>query len=195
MTTHDHHSQKKTIDDALQFHGHMCPGLALGFRMAYAAMEALDCSRADDEELFAIVENDACGVDALQVITGCTMGKGNLFFKNYGKMAFTIMKRNSGEAVRVAPSHEQNRRRTKSSMSPEDRQAMVDWILSAPAADVVAVQRIVLEPHPYARIRKSIDCTRCHEAVMESRIRLHAGDFVCIPCAEILEHQPQPTGR
>ncbi|HTY36208.1 MAG TPA: FmdE family protein [Bacteroidota bacterium] len=192
MTTHKSTVQETTIEVIKEFHGHICPGLALGFRMAKAAMEALGCSRADDEELTAVVENDACGVDALQVITGCTMGKGNLFFKDYGKMSFTIMKRNTGEAVRVTPSQEQNKRRSKSSMSPEDRQAMTDWILSAPVSDVVAVQKISLEAQPYARIRKSVDCSRCHEAVMESRIRVHAGNYVCIPCAEILERQPQP---
>jgi hypothetical protein len=54
-----------TYDDIVQFHGHECPGLAIGYRMATAAMEALESFRAEDEELVAIVENDACGVDAL----------------------------------------------------------------------------------------------------------------------------------
>jgi len=191
MIHHEHSHTSASLDDVGQFHGHVCPGLVLGYRMACAAMEALGCNRADDEELIAVVENDACGVDALQVVTGCTMGKGNLFFRDYGKMAFTILKRNTGEAVRVVPSQEQNRRRSLSSMSPEDRQTMIDWITTAPDSDVVEFKKISMEPQPYAKIRKSIDCSRCHEAVMESRIRMHAGNFVCIPCAEYLERQPQ----
>jgi formylmethanofuran dehydrogenase subunit E len=50
--------------------------------MATAAMESLEMFRAKDEELVAIVENDACGVDALQCVAGCTLGKGNLLFRD-----------------------------------------------------------------------------------------------------------------
>ena len=79
-----------TYEEIIQFHGHDCPGLAMGYRMATAAMKNLESFRADDEELVAIVENDACGVDALQCITGCTFGKGNLLFRDYGKHVYTI---------------------------------------------------------------------------------------------------------
>ena len=64
-----------TYEEIIQFHGHGCPGLAIGYRMATAAMESLELFRAEDEELLAIVENDACGVDALQCVAGCTFGK------------------------------------------------------------------------------------------------------------------------
>ena len=59
-----------TYEEIIQFHGHECPGLAMGYRMATAAMNELDSIRAEDEEIVAIVENDACGVDALQCVTG-----------------------------------------------------------------------------------------------------------------------------
>ena len=64
--------------EIINFHGHECPGIAIGYRMAVAGMEALDSIRSEDEEIVAIVENNACGVDALQCVTGCTFGKGNL---------------------------------------------------------------------------------------------------------------------
>ena len=64
-----------TYEEIIQFHGHDCPGLAMGYRMATVAMDKLDSFRAEDEEIVAIVENDACGVDALQCVTGCTFGK------------------------------------------------------------------------------------------------------------------------
>ena len=90
-----------TYDEIVQFHGHECPGLAIGYRMATAAMETLESFRAEDEELVAIVENDACGVDALQCVTGCTFGKGNLLFRDYGKHVYTIYCRSSRLGVRV----------------------------------------------------------------------------------------------
>ena len=90
-----------TYEEIIRFHGHECPGLAMGYRMATAAMEKLDSIRSEDEELVAIVENDACGVDALQCLTGCTFGKGNLLFRNYGKQVYTLYSRSTREGVRV----------------------------------------------------------------------------------------------
>ena len=57
--------------------------------------------RSEDEEIVAIVENDACSADAVQVITGCTFGKGNFIHKDYGKMALTLLSRNTGRGVRI----------------------------------------------------------------------------------------------
>ena len=54
--------------DLISFHGHSCPGLAIGYRMTKAALAFLSGSRSEDEELVAIVENNACGVDALQYL-------------------------------------------------------------------------------------------------------------------------------
>jgi len=68
------------------FHGHVCPGLSIGFRAAKAGMRYLQAMRAEDEELVAVVETDACSADAVQVLTGCTFGKGNFIYKDYGKM-------------------------------------------------------------------------------------------------------------
>jgi len=73
------------LQRAVIFHGHFCPGLAIGYRAAQIAMDALRTDRAEDEELVAIVENDSCAVDAVQVLSGCTFGKGNLIFRDHGK--------------------------------------------------------------------------------------------------------------
>ncbi|MCK5248068.1 formylmethanofuran dehydrogenase subunit E family protein, partial [Candidatus Bipolaricaulota bacterium] len=87
--------------EVAQFHGHVCPGLAIGYRMTLAALACLSEHRAEDEEIVAIIENDACGVDALQYLSGCTFGKGNLIFDDYGKSVYTLYSRTTGEGVRV----------------------------------------------------------------------------------------------
>ena len=168
-----------TYEEIIQFHGHECPGLAMGYRMATAAMSELDSIRAEDEEIVAIVENDACGVDALQCVAGCTFGKGNLLFRDYGKHVFIIYCRSSGSGVRVyfhgdgipAGLH-------------EDRSALTNWILSASTDSLLSVEPIsVPEPEP-AEIRDSIPCSLCGENVMESRINQLGGKPTCIPCVE-----------
>ena len=72
-----------SFDDAIAFHGHACPGLAMGYRVAVAAMARLCANRSEDEDLVTVVENDACSVDAVQLICGCTFGKGNLIFQDH----------------------------------------------------------------------------------------------------------------
>ena len=91
---------KETIDRTVAFHGHWCPGLAGGIRAAEWALSELG-ARSEDEELVAVVETDMCGVDAIQYLTGCTFGKGNLVYRDYGKNAFTFYRRSDGKAARL----------------------------------------------------------------------------------------------
>ena len=81
------------LKTCVEFHGHLCPGVVIGYCTAKLGMRELSARRAGDEELIAIVENDTCAVDAIQVLTGCTFGKGNLFFRDHGKMVFTFATR------------------------------------------------------------------------------------------------------
>jgi len=165
--------------DIVRFHGHTCPGLAIGYRMALAAMDTLKAVHAGDEEIVAIVENDACGVDALQCLTGCTFGKGNLVFRDFGKQAYTLFSRSTGKGVRVL---------FHGKGTPEglrdDKKAFAEFILAAPANELITVRLVTIDPPEQARIRKSITCAGCSEQVMETRIREINGRKLCIPCAE-----------
>ncbi|GAB4344804.1 MAG: FmdE family protein [Desulfobulbaceae bacterium] len=168
-----------TYEEIIRFHGHDCPGLAIGYRMAMAAVEALESERAADEELVAIVENDACGVDALQCVTGCTFGKGNLQFRDYGKQVYTVYSRKTRSGVRV---HFHGRGIDEEKR--KDRTNFIGFLLSAPPEKILSVTPVTItEPEP-ARIRKSVPCSVCGEAVMETRVRMRGGKPVCIPCDE-----------
>ena len=164
------------FEEVADFHGHVCPGLAIGYVMSKAALKALADARAEDEELVAVVENDACGVDAVQYLTGCTFGKGNVIFKDYGKQAYTFYHRASGKAVRVVPAPGKH-------PAGETREERMRWLLSA-GDDAVEVQEIAIPAPEYARIRNSVDCAFCGERVMETRARIREGKTSCIPCAE-----------
>ena len=168
-----------TYEEIVRFHGHECPGLAIGYRMATAAMDSLESLRAEDEEMVAIVENDACGVDALQCVTGCTFGKGNLLFRDYGKRVYTIYCRSSRSGVRV---HFHGKEIPQAVQ--KDRKALARWILSAPSDRILCVTPTSIpEPEP-ARIHDSLPCAFCGEGVMEARIRQLNGKPACIPCYE-----------
>jgi len=164
---------KELWKKCVEFHGHECPGLAIGFRACEIAVEKLNLTFSKDEEVVCITENDACGVDAVQVITGCTMGKGNLLFKDRGKMAFSFIKRKTGEGIRVVlkPSNRE--------MSREERQK---YILEAPQEDVFDIKPLNTKLPERARLFNSIVCEECGEATAEHRIRIQNNKKVCLDC-------------
>jgi formylmethanofuran dehydrogenase subunit E len=190
------------FEEAVKFHGHRCPGLALGYRAAGIAMEELHATRSGDEDLLAIVENDACGVDAIQYVTGCTIGKGNLIFRDFGKQAYTFINRTTGDAVRISQRTEfALRRREQGSQeirakvmagtaTPDEeaefcRQSnrTVEEILAMPGEEIYKVEHVRPEVPEKARIFRSHPCAVCGEMVSESRSRVLDGKIVCIPCA------------
>jgi formylmethanofuran dehydrogenase subunit E len=169
--------------EIVSFHGHSCPGLAIGFRMSTAAMAKLGLSRSGDEEIVAIVENDACGVDALQYVSGCTFGKGNLVFRDYGKNAYTLFSRKSGRGIRVVFHGD-----GVSDLLREDRKAYAEFIMNCPDELIIELQPAVFNMPASARIRNSVICPLCREKVMESRLITVKGRSICIPCSEIEGH-------
>jgi formylmethanofuran dehydrogenase subunit E len=168
------------FEDCVRFHGHACPGLALGYRVAVAAMNWLAAHRSGDEDLVAVVENDACGVDAVQCVCGCTFGKGNLIFHDRGKHVYTFYDRASGKGVRIyAEPPEQ-----VAPAGADPRKARRDWLLTLPD-DAWLRMSAPTEPLPdKARIRQSARCVRCGERMMETRLRQLDGQSMCMDCAE-----------
>jgi formylmethanofuran dehydrogenase subunit E len=190
-----------TFDDCIRFHGHSCPGLVMGFHAATTAMKALGVTRPEDEDLVAICETDACGVDAIQVIAGTTAGKGNLVIHDYGKHAFTFYNRKNGKAVRVIIRRDEEtessdmvdlRRKVFGGTATEKEteqfhtlmhKATAD-LLKAPAEKVLKVEEIRMEAPKKARIFASVACECCGEPVADAKMRVVNGKRVCIPCAE-----------
>lgn len=168
----------------IAFHGHMCPGLAIGYRATTAALEQLGIERAADEELIAIVENDSCSVDAVQQLAGATFGKGNLFFRDWGKQVFTFARRDSNRAIRVAVRPD-TREAPASSSSPgiDARQQRIDYILDAPADTLFDIRETTIELPPRAEIHRSVICDNCGEPAMETRTVEQHGKRLCLSCA------------
>ena len=171
------------LDEVVRFHGHLCPGLAIGFRAAKLALERLGAQRAKDEELIAVVENDSCSVDAVQCLTGCTFGKGNFFFKDHGKQVFTFALRPSGRAVRISL---KRRDRRQGEPPVEDREARTSWVLNAPTEQLFDVRETEIAMPAEAVIRKSVVCDHCGEEAMPCRTRKDGLRTLCIPCAQDL---------
>ncbi len=186
------------LRETVQFHGHLCPGLALGYRVAKAALRELKADRPQDEELVAVVENDACAVDAIQYITGCTFGKGNLIFRDYGKHVYTFFNRRTGQGVRISEDYRgfesdsrfpalRKRQEAGEDVARELEQYKMEKtaaILQAGEKELLTITAAAALPPAEAKIRASLRCAQCNEKFMESRSRKKDGKTVCIPCFE-----------
>ncbi len=174
---------RELLNAAIAFHGHTCPGLMIGYRAALIALRELGIRRAQDEELVAIVENDACSVDAIQVLTGCTFGKGNLIFRDWGKQVFTFGRRNDGRMLRIALRYEtRHPPQTEGLTDEERRKVRIEYLLSAPDDDLYDVQWVDQPLPEPARLFKTVRCSQCGEGVAESRAHLRDGQVVCPSC-------------
>ncbi len=193
------------LKKVVEFHGHICPGLAYGYRVAKAALQELG-PRSRDEELVAIVENDSCSVDAIQVMTGCTFGKGNLVFRDLGKSVYTFFSRSTGKGVRISVDFEydetpQETVARKKYTSGDRSDDIMQIIAESKAKKIQSIldtsEDKLLKKTPIsetsevsealpakARIYPSVRCASCKEKTMEPRIRLNNGNLVCMSCAE-----------
>jgi formylmethanofuran dehydrogenase subunit E len=196
---------QEIIQQTISFHGHWCPGLAIGIRAAEWALQEI--GKATDEEIVAVVETDMCAVDAIQYLTCCTLGKGNLIHKDYGKNAFTFYRRRDGKAARLVarpaiygdtgPTLARlNTKMLDQGLSEEEgklwqkmRAAISKRIMEADLMDLFEIKRPV-DPIPkMARILAPMVCESCGETVMETRTRHFGGQLLCIPCFESRERR------
>lgn len=165
--------EKTMWEKSVEFHGHECPGLAIGYKACVAAITKMGLRFSSDEEIVCVTENDACGVDAVQVITGCTFGKGNLLYRGTGKMAFSFYNSSTGESLRMI---------TKPSSEEMDRQQRQEYILNSPVDQLFNFSKPMFELPEKARIFTTVECDLCGEGAPEHKIRFNDGKKVCLDC-------------
>lgn len=160
------------------FHGHMCPGLAIGFKACEGAIEelGLDASKlpAIDEEVVCVTENDACGVDAVQILLGCTYGKSNLIPRLRGKMAFSFFVRDTDKRVRLVLTAEND--------GSMDRNEFQSYLLEHPYSELFSIGEPDYDLPEPARLFSSQPCASCGESTAEYALRVQNGKLVCSDC-------------
>ena len=149
-------NEKELWEKCAAFHGHVCGGLTIGYKAALYAIKLLDLTFSEDEETVCICENDACGVDAIQVMLGCS-------FYN----------RKNGKSVRLVL-----KKRPKN-MSKEESFVYFQECKSEDMFDVKPVRIELPEP---ARLFNSMECEECGETAAETYIAVQNGKHVCIDC-------------
>lgn len=190
----------EAIASAQRFHGHWCPGLATGIRIAEMALREIGSST--DEEIIAVAECDNCSIDAVQFLTGCTVGKGNLRIENIGKTAFRFYRRSDGKAIRIVrkprPTKQDDPHGTDlrdryaaGNLTPREqeeyarmRERQCDSIMAAELDDLLECKSCDVPMPPRALMTDSLICDRCGEEVMETKTRNFRGRVLCLRCFE-----------
>ncbi|MBW2144681.1 MAG: TraR/DksA C4-type zinc finger protein [Deltaproteobacteria bacterium] len=197
--TEDTLLSEKDFKNCADFHGHICPGLSIGYRAARAGLDWLKEHRALDEELVAIVETNSCSTDAIQVLTGCTFGKGNLIFKDHGKHVFTLLGRQTGRGVRLSlkpgvislnQRHRELFQKIKSnSASEKEREEFLELhrqksaeILEKPLEEMFTINPAQTALPAKAEIEPSNPCEECGEPTMRTKLVEKHGRSLCKDC-------------
>lgn len=181
---------------AVEFHGHICPGIAMGYRVAKYAKEHYP--RSKDEELVCIAENKSCSVDAVQSLLGCTAGKGNLIQVDNGKQVFTFYSRDQNRALRIYFKGDVfknmdalRQKAVAGKLTAEEkkefeglRSQVIEDILSGKDGDLLSVKEVDIPAPEKARIYPSLKCQECGEAFMEILGRTAGGKVLCKDCFE-----------
>jgi len=193
---------KQILMDALKFHGHKCYASVAGVRAGLAALRTLGVRRSGGTQLYGIAElgedhGGMCFGDGLQYTTGCTFGKGNIRKEPYGKLAFTLIDKASGRAVRVSYKPNLQKQISESAfmrkrglgVMPDDipeaeQMELVDLVWNAPEEDVVAIGPVFqYKAEWFPEVMGFIPCASCGELVAKAYVRLVGEKQVCIPCS------------
>jgi formylmethanofuran dehydrogenase subunit E len=186
------------LAEAGRLHGHLCPGQVLGVRMAIAGCDRLDIADPKtSKRLMVFVESDRCGTDAVQTVTGCTLGKRTLKLVDHGKLAATFMDLESGRAVRVCARESAREAAQRFAPAGTDRhQAQLHAYKTLPEDELFTIEdvRVDLDEadlpgRPHTRVL----CARCGEGVNDGRHSEAAGQALCRACAGARYYQLAPA--
>ncbi len=163
----------KTWNDCVAFHGHECGGLTIGYKASLYAIELLKLEFSEDEQVVCISENDACGVDAIQVMLGCSVGKGNLLFHIRGKSAYSFYNRKTGKSVRLVLKPK------PAGMTKEESFAYYQGCFPE---EMFEVKETTLSVPEKAQLFESYVCDICGEATGAKWMQTVGDKKLCLDC-------------
>ena len=179
------------LQDSLKIHGHVCPGQVLGVRMSMLGLREIrieDPKGRDRKSIMVFVETDRCATDAVQSVTGCSLGRRTMKFLDYGKMAATYLNLKTGRSVRVVAKEES--RQTAKEYFPEIEnkyEAQFEAYKIMPDGELFDVMEVLVKVNPEdmpGRPLRRIQCDSCGEHVQDFREVYRDGKILCRPCAD-----------
>lgn len=185
------HDFEKVLNESVRIHGHLCPGQVLGVRMAMYGLDLVDIPDprgADRKKLYLFVEIDRCATDALQSVTGCSLGHRTMRFMDYGKMAATFVNLESERAVRVVAKEETRWKAKDYFPEIEDKyQCQLEAYKVMPDDELFYREYVhvtIPEEDMPGRPLGRVCCSECGEHVQDMREMRDNGRILCRSCAQ-----------
>jgi formylmethanofuran dehydrogenase subunit E len=153
---------RETLQRCVDYHGHFCAGQSLGVRIAKKGLEL--ASPEDVKDLIVFIENDRCIADAVLIATGTRLGRRNLKYVDYGRMAATFINLKDGVAWRVSL-----KPRDSANDAGEDAKEL---ILTVPDGELLNWKKVRValkkEDLPGKPLR-AVLCAKCGEKVFDGK--------------------------
>jgi len=156
----------ETLQRCIDYHGHFCTGQSLGVRLAKKGLELV--APEDVKDLIVFIENDRCIADAVLMATGTRLGRRNLKYVDYGRMAATFINLKTDIAYRVSL-----KPRDSANDAGEDAK---ERVLAVPDDELLSWKKVKVDlkkedlPGKPERI---VRCAQCGEKIFDGK---DAGD-------------------
>jgi formylmethanofuran dehydrogenase subunit E len=188
-------SLEEFVEDARRVHGHTCAGQILGIRLAMLGLRELgiDDPVKERKRLVTFVEIDRCATDAVQLVTGCRLGKRALKFKDFGKVAATFLDLHSGRAVRIV-AREDSKARAREMFPELDKEQGQRRAYRELPDDILFTRqwvKVELPPEELPGYKAPrIVCAGCGEGINFKREIVRNGQTLCRACAGESYYEP-----
>jgi len=174
---------EEQLEKAGNFHGEICGGIVIGTKLSMYAMEKMGMElNKRNKDLIVFLEIDRCMSDAVQPVTGCSMGKRSLKQMGYGKFAATFYNISTGEAYRITDVDANSKEKRD-----ETTEEMIERFKNTPNEELFHAQRVEIKLNENELPGKPIEsvfCSICDESVMDGKHKLIGGKPVCKSCSE-----------
>ncbi len=183
-------SFEELLEVSTRIHGHICAGQVIGVRMSMLALTLLGIHEpqgVDRKKLYVIVEIDRCATDAIQSVTGCSLGKRSMKWLDHGIMAATFVNLLSGKAVRITALEEARDLAKGYCSEITDKYArQLEAYKIMPEQELFRIEPVSLVIPPEdlpGRPLRRVQCESCSDWVQDGRDEISAGKVVCRNCA------------
>jgi formylmethanofuran dehydrogenase subunit E len=182
----------KTLDEYLQLaavaHGHLCAGQVLGVRLAMLGLRELGITDpiAERKRIVTYVEIDRCMTDAIGLVANCRLGKRALKFRDWGKVAATVVDLQTGRAIRIAAkeSSKEIARNMFPDMTKDAGQQKAYAELSEEVLFDKKWVKVEVKAHDLPGYKgPRVVCAECGEGINFAREVLQDGRTLCRACA------------
>lgn len=182
------------VENVYAFHTKRAPGIPIAVQMVLLAREKLGKIK----KMGAVAETQVCLSDAIQFLTGCTIGNKYLILLNQiGRYALTLYDRENGQGFRVSVDLDKidsekmpetrkfftRKRNARVQTDKEARKASAKLIVEefmASGRDIFSIARVQVKNYQKPPVPAAALCETCHESFLQ----MQGNEKICLVCAQ-----------